>query len=245
MGEVIRLQSLPCMQYVRYETDTNGKTKKYKYDFPKFMKHTRQAPRTKDGDALPYEVVKNNNNKLKSRINPEFVCPMNWLVECLADTKLPTKERSVPTENFFVRAKGNIIEVNKISKTRELIKEYIEFAANCTTDRELSSFEAYDKMAEKMNELYDKVRGTHMSRATVNKIVEIAMLNTPDIKDSKLKQANKKYVRKLLNCMYHTNRRYFLESFVKGDDEDKNENKDKNEDKDKPKIKTSAEAVTV
>ena len=230
MSEVVRLQNLPCMQYVRYETDSNGNLRKYKYDFPKFMKHTRQSPRTKDGDALPYEVVKSNNNKLKNRINPEFVCPMNWSVDCLADTKLDTKARSTPTESFFVKVNDGKVEHNKITRTRELIKEYIEFAANCTCDRELSSFEAYDKMAEKMDELYDKVRSTSMSRATVNKIVEISMVNTLDIDDVKLKQMNKKYVRKLLNCMYRTNKRYFLESFVKGDDTDDTDNTKRNDD---------------
>ena len=67
--EIERIASLPYMTMTR-ETERNGKTKTIKYDFPKFMKYTREIKYTKDGKELPQEVVDNAKTKLKARINP-------------------------------------------------------------------------------------------------------------------------------------------------------------------------------
>ena len=63
--------------------DNSGKVHTQKKDFPLFMKYTRDVPHTKNGEELPYEVVKEGKNKLKNRISNEFVCPMNWLQDHL------------------------------------------------------------------------------------------------------------------------------------------------------------------
>jgi len=63
--------------------DNSGKVHTQKKDFPLFMKYTRDVPHTKNGEELPYEIVKEGKNKLKNRISNEFVCPMNWLQDHL------------------------------------------------------------------------------------------------------------------------------------------------------------------
>ena len=57
----------------------SGKPKYKKYDFPEFMKYTREIKYTKDGKELPQEEIDESKNKLKSRINKALLCPMNWL----------------------------------------------------------------------------------------------------------------------------------------------------------------------
>ena len=69
--EIERIASLPYMTMTR-EIERNGKTKTIKYDFPKFMKYTREIKYTKDGKELPQEDVDNAKTKLKARINPEL-----------------------------------------------------------------------------------------------------------------------------------------------------------------------------
>ena len=216
-AEIVRLQNLSCMQYVRYITDDDGNVRKYKYDFPKFMKHTRPVQHIKDGDVISYDVVKKNINKMKNRINPDFVCPMNWLVECLNAIKPTIYDKTLPTTDFFVKVEDNF-NTDHITKVRMLIKEYIEAISDISDDKELSSFDSYTKISSKMEKLLDGIRGIKMGRATVNKIVELSILNDNELERTELKDANKRYSRKFLNCMYRTNNRYFMESFVKGKD---------------------------
>lgn len=207
------------MQYVRYATDSSGKMRKYKYDFPKFMKHTRPIQHIKDGDVISYDVVKKNIDKMKNRINPEFVCPMNWLVECLNSIKSTIYDKTLPTTDFFVKVDDPFDE-NHITKIRMLIKEYIEAVSDISDDKEISSLDSYNKISDKMEKLLQGVSGIKIGKATVNKIIEISIMNDKEMERNELKNANKRYSRKFLNCMYRTNTKYFMESFVKGKDSD-------------------------
>lgn len=183
------------------------------------MKHTRPIQHIKDGDVISYDVVKKNIDKMKNRINPEFVCPMNWLVECLNAIKSTIYDKTLPTKDFFVKVEDPYNE-NHITKIRLLIKEYIEAISDISDDKEASSMDNYNKISDKMEKLLQGISGIKVGRSTVNKIVEISILSDEEIGKSELKDANRRYARKFLNCMYRTNNRYFMESFVKGDDSD-------------------------
>lgn len=212
--EVIRIQNLPCMQYVRYEIDANGKKKKYKYDLPKFMKYVREPAHTKDGNLIPYEVVKKNKTKLNRRINPDFICPMNWLVECLDRTRIRDHSRThtISIKEFFIKDEGSGFANHKqMSKIRQLVDDYDLFIYS------LSATENNDdapRIRQKTEELINSIKGLKIGRITVNRLVETT-LGLEDISkvNKNAQGVNKKYRRKLLSIIYRTNQEYFLECF--------------------------------
>lgn len=54
IGDSNQLYKLPCMNIKRIVGYTeSGKPKYKKYDFPEFMKYTREIKYTKDGKELP------------------------------------------------------------------------------------------------------------------------------------------------------------------------------------------------
>ena len=96
---------MSCMQYIKHEMDSNGKLRKYKYDLPLFMKYVREPSYTKNGKLIPFEIVRANKDKLDKRINPEFICPMNWLVECLDVSRIKRANfvEDVPLRSLFIK----------------------------------------------------------------------------------------------------------------------------------------------
>lgn len=214
--EINRIQNVPCMQYVRYEIDANGKKKKYKYDFPKFMKYVREPPCTKNGRYIPSDEVTKAKKKLDSRINPEFVCPMNWLVECLSEVSVKhiKETKTKPMINFFIKypEKANH---KQMSKVRNIINEYNLFMRDITA---LDYDEDLKKIATiKTEEVINKVGSLKMGMATVNRLVETALgIENGKVSFNKqLRGVNKKYCRRLLNCIYRTNKEYFMNCFKK------------------------------
>ena len=205
--EVIRIQNLPCMQYIRYEIDANGKKKKYKYDLPKFMKYVREPAHTKDGNLIPYEVVKKNKTKLNRRINPDFICPMNWLVECLDRTMIRDHSRThtVSIKEFFIKEVG-WADNRQMSKLRKIIDEYDMFV------RTLKDSTEDDSMIQKTENVIEKIKGIKMGKITVNRLVETALGLESGV-GATVKGFNKKYCRKFLNMIYKTNQEYFLHCF--------------------------------
>jgi len=210
--EVIRIQNLPCMQYIRYEIDVNGKKKKYKYDLPKFMKYVREPAHTKDGNLIPYEVVKKNKTKLNKRINPEFICPMNWLVECLDRTRIRDHSRTntVSIKEFFIKENGRA-NYSQMSKIRKLIDEYDGYVRTISND---SDDETTKTVMLKTEEIIEAIRGVKMGAATINRLIETA-LGIEDINGlfKDIQGLNKKYRRRFLNYIYRSNQEYFLKCF--------------------------------
>lgn len=215
--EVIRIQNLPCMQYVRYEMDANGKKKKYKYDLPKFMKYVREPSPTKDGNYLPYEILKKSKDKLNRRINPDFICPMNWLIECLDRTRIKHAKMSltVPIGEYFIKEpkKANNKQMSKI---RSLIDEYNIYTRSIPESN--YDDETLKGVMRKTEELIAEVNGIKMGKMTVNRLVGTA-LEIDDINNvnKKYQGVNKKYRRKLLTIIHKTNREYFLSCFKQCD----------------------------
>ena len=105
--EIDRISKLPCMNIKRIVGYTeSGKPKYKKYDFPEFMKYTREIKYTKDGKELPQEEVDESKNKLKSRINRELLCPMNWLEDWINKIQASETTIAIPTKDFFIKMQG-------------------------------------------------------------------------------------------------------------------------------------------
>lgn len=217
MDEIYRIQSLACMTYVKSELDQNGNIISYKNDLPVFMNYVREVPRTKHGNALPYDVVKKNELKLKRRINEDIVCPMNWLIETFdsAYIKQGSHARTTPTKDFFIKCDGKKNHY-KTSKVLKLIEEYDSYTKLHVND--VRDFDTTENLANEyiqMTEyIVDKICAVKLGFVTVNRIVETALGLENNMGVKKEKQGlNKKYTRKLLNMMYRSNKDYFLKSF--------------------------------
>ena len=218
-SEIKRIQNLSCMQYVRYEIDSNGKRRKYKYDFPKFMKYVREPDHTKNGHLIPYETVKLSKEKLEQRINPEFVCPMNWLVECLDKTKIKRQdriERAIPVSDFFIKKDSNKdADKTHLSKIRTYMKEYDNNVSIVVQDNSLDVDDKMQSLIMFHEDLINKISRMKMSFITIRRIIETALgIETNVGVNKEVQNVNRKYRRKILNCIYSTNKESFLKCFT-------------------------------
>ena len=129
--EIDRISKLPCMSIKRIVGYTDsGKPKYKKYDFPEFMKYTREIKYTKDGKELPQDEIDESKNKLKSRINRELLCPMNWLEDWINKIQNASTVKTIPTEHFFIKMKGKPNN-RQMTKIRSIIEEYDNYVKQC------------------------------------------------------------------------------------------------------------------
>lgn len=73
------------------------------------MKYTKDIPYTKNGVELPFEIIRNNKKKVYDRINYDITCPMNWLEEILDEIEPSGTTNTIPTNEFLLRLKENLI----------------------------------------------------------------------------------------------------------------------------------------
>lgn len=215
--EIKRIQNLSCMQYVRYEMDSNGKRRKYKYDFPEFMKYVREPDHTKNGKLIPYEIIKFNRDKLNKRINPDFICPMNWLVECLNSTKIKRQSTlsQISVKNFFIEKNdGLYVNVRQLSKIRMFVSEYDKKINNIIQNNSMNNDEKAQNIIILHDELINNIRKMRMGFATIRRIIETALGIENNIGVNKeIQNVNKKYKTKILSSLYLTNKELFLKCF--------------------------------
>ena len=200
---------MDCMNPV----DGNGK----KADFPLFMKYTRDVPVTKNGKDLPYDVISAARDKIKGRINPELICPMNYLQAHLDTIQGASRKHTIPTEDFFIRMSG-AGNSRQVSKVVQLAKEYDTYLKQ-NIDK-LYDDAARFEFIEKTQDFYDKVAKIKISNiVTINRLIEIAL--NLDVADNKIKRNFKhleahKYGRLILKSLYKSDPEKFLSSFAPG-----------------------------
>lgn len=219
-GEIDRIRKLPCMQKEVTITSANGTERKVKKDFPAFMRYTREIATTRNGEELPYEIIKESKDKLTNRINEDIVCPMNWLETRLDKIQGMTTSDTTPTEEFFIRMEGKP-QRDTMSKIQKIIFEYcdtIQAKLIQADDNEIAQYDV-EKATTKM---LDKLRAVRTkNRRTINRIIEI-VLDINNVKsNSKLNKGiaarYTKYGRQILNCLYKADPQKFLENFVSGE----------------------------
>ncbi len=134
--EIDRISKMNCMTIKKQRGYTSsGKPKFIKYDFPEFMRYTREIKYTKDGKDLPEEDIETSKSKLKNRINPELVCPMNWLEYWLDNIQKIPSTNTTPTSEFFIKMSGkaNYKQITKIMALAEDYDRYVK-NLNCLDD---------------------------------------------------------------------------------------------------------------
>ena len=215
MSEVERIQNLPSMQKYK-DVVENGKIRKQRCDLPMFMKYVKEIPYTKDGKEIPYEIVSRNKGKIEDRINPDYVCPMNWLVECLNKIQGSSRSKPVDTKEFFVNIPGKAYN-EQMGIIRKIIKEY-----DTWTKLHIRSKNYYfddndymDDFREKSQEVIDKLRTYKISGITMNRLIGTALDVDRGVPNGKKYREASKYTRKMLNMMYRYDKEKFLLNFKK------------------------------
>ncbi len=205
--EIDRISKLKCM------TMKIAGTKK-KCDFPEFMKYTREIKYTKDGKELPQEEIDESKNKLKSRINKELLCPMNWLEYWIDKIQNASTSDTVPTSEFFIKMNGHANN-RQMSKIRMIIEDYDSYIksvqANNSIDNELSTDMIINKSKSVLEEL-QKVKIGNI--VTINRLIETSLGLETNNNASIHYNKSQKYTRKMLNCLYKVNKNKFLTNFI-------------------------------
>ena len=204
--EIDRISKLDCM------TMKIPGTKK-KCDFPEFMKYTREIKYTKDGKELPQEEIDESKSKLKSRINRDLLCPMNWLEDWINKIQNASTSDTIPTSEFFIKMNG---EANRrqMTKIMKIIEEYdlsVKNAKINMTDNDDYILFLANKNAEIILELSKmKIRNV----ITINRLIEIALGLSKETGASKKRTYNpEKHTRKILNLLYKIDKNRFLMNF--------------------------------
>lgn len=213
MDEIKRIMQQECMHrtIMTYE---DGELKEKKYDFPLFMKYTRPIPVTKNGKELPFEEINKSKRKLRERIDPSIICPMNWVEERLDKIQNLSSTNTIPTEQFFIKANGKP-EYRHITKIMKLAKEYDAWITEATKPSFTGEDDFKQQLAEKAKYYTDEIAKIRTGNPyTINKLIEYSLgLNLGgNYKESVVKSA-RKYGIKIMNLLYRANPTKFLSNF--------------------------------
>lgn len=213
MKELDRISKMNCMSIKKRIKDKTGKEKYIKYDFPEFMKYTREIQISKNNKALPLEEIQKNRDKLKQRINPTLSCPMNWLEECLDKIQGASTAKTEPITNYFIKMKGRA-NSRQMTKIRKLIEDYdglVKYLQmNCDNKETL-----INRLIEGSEYLLSELKKIKIGNpATINRLIETALgLETRVGNSKQLSTSSTKYCRKTLNYLYKMDKKKFLINF--------------------------------
>lgn len=214
MEEIMRIQRMPCMDRTKEVVDEKGKTKKIRFDYPLFMKYTKEIKTTKSGKEIPEKKVETNREKLKRRIDPSLICPMNWLQEYLDKIQNTPSTNTIPTSKFFIKMNGDGNR-RQMSKIRQIIEEFDNFIVDNKTNHE--NDELYnDLLIEKSKNIVLELRKIKIKNIiTINRLIETSLeLEKNHNKSSVGYPKAKRYQRKMLNYLYKMNKEKFLQNFI-------------------------------
>ena len=203
--EIKRIKKLSCMrQYIEIK-DKNGNVKNIKRDFPIFMKYTKKIQYTKNGKERERSVIKEEKDKLKSRISDSYDCPMNDLQDALGSVKFTSSTNTIPTVSFIkqITGKANLRQMSKITSYAQELESMSK--ENMDDDEIILYCNRYEEMLHDLRKI--KVKNPK----TINRLIEIA-LNTSTMGR---KKEYSRYTRNLLKLLHDTDTKLFLDNFCK------------------------------
>ncbi len=212
--EIARISKMACMNPTITVRKSNGEIVQEKKDFPEFMRRTRPIKVTKNKKDVSVDLIQKQKDKLKNRINPDLICPMNWL-QVLLD-KIPYASTSLTNdiEEFYIK-NLKTPDYTKMTKVMELIESYSKDITTLLINDyswEMDSFEYNNEIVKISENLYDEISKIRLNEPTINRL--IGMSFSLKMKKSKYFNDEIKCVRKLLNCLYHNNPKFFLRQFT-------------------------------
>ena len=212
--DIIKLIGQQDCMHRTIMTFEDGALKEKKYDFPLFRKYTRPIPYTKNGKELPFSEINRSKKKLRDRVDPSLVCPMNWVEERLDKIQNASTSDSLPTENFFIKIKGKP-EYRHISKIINLAREYDAWIADVTKPIYSMDSDFKEQLALKAKYYSDEIAKIRTKNpSTINKLIEYSLgLNLGgNYKEAAVKSA-RKYGIKIMNLLYRADCTKFLSNF--------------------------------
>ena len=183
-------------------------------DYPRFMEYTHAVALTKNGVNREYDDILKDRNKLKSRIDYDIVCPMNWVEDALDNIKLAPYLKTIPITEFFIWEPGKA-KTQHLGKARQIVEEYSDWVKQKAPMLVESNETAMSEYFIRSTEVIEQLRVLNMSRITMNHLIG-ACLNVSKRVDKKNKYKKlSKYSRKMLNFLYKANKELFLSFWVK------------------------------
>lgn len=212
--EIERIASLSYMTITR-EIEKKGKIRTIKYDFPKFMKYTREIKYTKDGKELPQEEIENAKSKLKARINPTLTCPMNWLEDVLDQIPNASTSLTTPTGDFFIKMEGKANH-KQMAAIMAVIEDYENWIKSEICNPLFDWRDFNEGLMDKAREVEEKLKKIKVRNVvTINRLIEIALgLSTEKGQSVNRKYHPEKHTRKILTLLYRMDKQKFLSNFV-------------------------------
>ena len=212
--EIDRISKLPCMSIKRIVGySESGKPKYKKYDFPEFMKYTREIKYTKDGKELQQEEIDESKNKLKSRINKALLCPMNWLEYWISKIQNASTTDTTPTEYFFIKM-GGYANNRQMTKIRQIVEEYDSYIKSIQSNHFLDDETSTELIINKSKCVFNELNKIKVGNiVTINRLIETSLGIEPKDNGSVFYNKSQKYTRKMLNCLYKMNKDKFLLNF--------------------------------
>lgn len=214
-NDISRIRSQDCM----------AKSK----DFPLFMKWTHEIPVTKNGKERSVEEIKKDKSKLKRRIDKTIVCPMNWLQDCLDKIQGSEKNNFINTRDFYIKIPGKA-DNRQMSKIRSIVEDYDGY-----TKRIMSLIKDYadsdeaddliSLLCERTETVLEQLNGLTISKYTMNRLIGSVMGVDWGVQNINKYKITSKYIHKLLNLLYRTNKQLFLNCFITGEPKNTQESK--------------------
>lgn len=213
--EIKRIKKLDCMNRTIDVFDENGKKCKKKLDFPEFMRYTKKVKYTKNGKERPYEDIKKDKDKIISRINRSFVCPMNDLQKALKGVKNMSSSTTISTQEFFnkLSGKANDRQMNKIRQYAEECDKAIFMITSSIEDKD----EKMKRVKDKYDEMVSRIRKIKIGNpVTINRLIETSLGIEAGAGASNIEKGQyTNCTRSLLKLLYKMDKDKFLSNFVK------------------------------
>ncbi len=189
---------------------------KRKKDYPKFMKWTHKIALTKNGRERPYDDIKKEKAKVKQRIDESLVCPMNWLQDCLDKIQGVNKRSPIETYKYLAKREGNkSANHRQMSKIRRIVEDYDFFVKRYMAVYNEEDEDCILSFIEKTEEVLQILKGMKISQSTIYRIIETSLGLERNTRSERIYKDSAKYVRKMLNVLYRSNKEKFMNCFIK------------------------------
>ena len=212
-SEIQRIRAMDCMNR---SSDGELFSKGNRKDFPLFWVYTHNVPVTKNGKERSSEDIARDRNRLRQRVDPKCVCPMNWVQNCLNKAsnmeRLPNSEMKEAVD-FYIKIPGRAYD-GQMSKIRGMIEEYDNFIRN---NRDVFGVddEMFQILSQRTDAILEYLRTCKISKYTINRLIGSVLGVSEHISEyKKYKKANK-YIMHTLSLLHRANKEAFLLNFEK------------------------------
>lgn len=208
--EIKRIRSKECM----------NKDK----DYPKFMKYTAKIPTTKNGKERDYSDIKADKRKVEKRIDPDIVCPMNWMQECLEKIQGLNSSNGIDIFSLMIEKPKKAPTFKQMNRIRDIVEEYDAFTRYMLTNNNYDDEDDFRNdsgvslLKEKSEEVYEAVSKMKISLPTMYRLIEASLGYEGNTRNDRKYKKLTRYTTKTLNVLYRANPELFMSCFLKKKD---------------------------